>query len=291
MDLTPVPDDGRATPTLSVVIPTYQRPDTLAQCLDRLAPGMQSLDAARYEVIVSDDSTDETSRRMVADRYPWALWTAGPRRGPAANRNAGARLARASYLVFTDDDCLPDPNWLSGFLVAVARGWEISPGRTVCRQPWTSPLQISPVNETGAWIWSCNFLIRRSAFEQFGGFDERFPHAHMEDFDLQQRAREGGLVEGFSSEAIVDHPPRRLAWGGALARQHYSAVLYAAIHRETLPLILLLRRVVLTRLRAIRERPVLVDGCSALASLVAEAWHILWHFRAWQQQAHRVVRG
>ena len=109
-------------PQISVVIPTYQRPDTLAQCLDRLAPGMQSLDAARYEVIVSDDSTDETSRRMVADRYPWAQWTAGTRRGPAANRNAGARLARASYLVFTDDDCLPDPNWLSGFLVAVAHG-------------------------------------------------------------------------------------------------------------------------------------------------------------------------
>jgi hypothetical protein len=40
---------------ITVVIPTCRRPDVLVQCLDRLAPGAQTLPADRYEVIVTDD--------------------------------------------------------------------------------------------------------------------------------------------------------------------------------------------------------------------------------------------
>ena len=54
--------------------------------------------------------------RFLAQQYPWVSWGRGPRRGPAANRNAGALRARGEWLAFTDDDCVPDPNWLAPVL-------------------------------------------------------------------------------------------------------------------------------------------------------------------------------
>ena len=99
---------------ISVVIPTRDRNEQLARCLDRLAPCAQSLSHDQYEVIVSDDSAHAAARELLFDRYPWVRWTGGPRRGPAANRNAGARVARGEWLVFTDDDCLPEFGWLEG---------------------------------------------------------------------------------------------------------------------------------------------------------------------------------
>jgi GT2 family glycosyltransferase len=277
--------DGITGPLISVVIPTYERPDALARCLDQLAPGTQTLDAARYEVIVSDDSRSESTERLVRARYPWARWTAGPRRGPATNRNAGARGATAPWLAFVDDDCIPDAGWLSGFLPAIAAGVGVAPGKVVCREPWISPLDHAPVNTDGRHIWSCNVLIARHAFDRLSGFDERYPFAHFEDLDLQTRARALPLVEQFAPDAVVDHPPRRNPFGMRLGVTHYAAVLYGQLHHAPLTLGTLLRRIGSTRYRAILARPRPLDGLVVLASTVAEVWHVLWSWNSWQAQA------
>jgi glycosyltransferase involved in cell wall biosynthesis len=97
-------------PLFSVIIPTYHRNDLLAKCLDCLAPGVQTLPADQYEVIVSDDGYESTAQEMIQQNYPWVKWVAGFRKGPAANRNNGAKYATGEWLAFTDDDCLPDPH-------------------------------------------------------------------------------------------------------------------------------------------------------------------------------------
>src|SRR5688572_17920597 len=107
---------------ISIIVPTCHRNDLLAKCLDRLAPEVQSdvvlcakdsaradrqsgtaespflgatvapnPKAVRYEVIVTDDGKDATAEQMIGESYPWATWLPGPRRGPASNRNNGAR--------------------------------------------------------------------------------------------------------------------------------------------------------------------------------------------------------
>ncbi len=283
-------EPGPSAPLFSVVIPTFERPALLARCLDRLAPGAQSLDLSRYEVIVTDDGRGTATAEMIAARYPWARWTEGPRRGPAANRNAGAAHARAPWLVFADDDCIPDREWLAGFLPSVDAHAEIAPGKIVCREPWTSPLEHAPVNERGTFIWSCNMMIARSAFARLGGFDERFPFAHMEDLDLQDRARTLGLAERFASGAVVDHPPRRNAWGARLGRSHYAEVLYATLRQQPIELAPFLRKLVGNRLRAIRQRPRLFDGLSALVSLLFETFHVVTHWSGWRARAESAAR-
>src|SRR5688500_16589114 len=91
----------------SVVIPTYHRNDLLARCLRQLVPGRQTLDASRYEVIVTDDGRDTTAEAMIRDQFSFVRWVRGPQRGPAANRNNGVKHARGEWVVFTDDDCVP----------------------------------------------------------------------------------------------------------------------------------------------------------------------------------------
>jgi GT2 family glycosyltransferase len=210
-------------PLVSVVIPTCRRPDLLSQCLQRLAPGAQTFPADQYEVIVTDDG-EPTVEALIAKQFPWARWSAGPRRGPAANRNSGAQAAHGRWIAFTDDDCLPDSAWLSGFHAVAHEGCLIYEGRTTCAAGIASPLFQAPVNTTGGLLWSCNLLVDRTTFARIGGFDEKFPHPHMEDVDFRERVLALGLTFEFVSGALVDHPPRRVAPAWRLARSHESFV-------------------------------------------------------------------
>jgi GT2 family glycosyltransferase len=193
---------------ISVVIPTCQRPELLARCLDCLRPGAQELEFDKYEVVVSDDGRN-TVEEMLSARYPWVQWIAGPRRGPAANRNCGANRAIGEWIAYVDDDCIPNRSWLAAYVSAITPNCVVYEGKTTCAAGITSPLMCAPVNLTGGYLWSCNFMILKSAFEELGGFDERFPYAGMEDIDLRERLKLDGIQFRFVSDAEVDHPPRR----------------------------------------------------------------------------------
>jgi GT2 family glycosyltransferase len=221
---------------VSVILPTRHRNETLARCLERLAPGAQAGAPADYEVIVTDDGSASTAEALVRDRFPWARWTAGPRTGVSANRNHGAGLARGEWLAFTDDDCLPGPAWLSAFAAAAdARGDAlVLEGSTGTGRPLAGPFETAPVNEEGGRLWACNFAIRAATFRDIGGFDTRFPDAHLEDVDLRTRIEKAGIRPIFVPAARVIHPPRRLGPVAAQALAYESYFYYARKHGVTL---------------------------------------------------------
>ncbi|HVU32060.1 MAG TPA: glycosyltransferase [Opitutaceae bacterium] len=215
------------------MIPTCNRPDSLAACLERLAPGSQILPAAEYEVIVADDGS-ESVQDLLRRRFPWARWVAGPRRGPAANRNRGTAAAQGEWIAFTDDDCVPDRGWLAGYATVMASGGKSLPvleGRTYVDRPRSHPFEFSPVNESGGHLWSCNFAIRRDLFLALAGFDERFPYSAMEDMELRVRLAERGIEPRFVPGAAVLHPWRRIAdWRQHAARHLASRLLMESLH-------------------------------------------------------------
>ena len=281
------------TPLFSVVIPTRDRNETLALCLDRLAPGAQSLPHDQYEVIVSDDSEHAAARELVNERYPWTRWVGGPRRGPAANRNTGARVARGEWLAFTDDDCLPTADWLAAFVEATVAGTPpllALEGRTTCRAGLNSPRQTAPVNLDGGLLWSCNFAMRRSGFEAVGGFDERYPYPHMEDADLQARLQKAGYMIHFVPEAEIDHPPRPMPWGTKLARVHESSVLHMVLLGPVRGLPWYLVNQTRARLSRIEREHKSVDTLSALLSLPVELAFIAGRWRGWNTRARALAR-
>jgi len=222
-----------ATVKFSVVVPACDRPEQLARCLAQLAPEQQTFPSMDYEVIVTDDSRNSSVRDLVQKQFPWVKWTAGPRRGPAANRNHGAAQARHEWIAFTDDDCLPEANWLAAFAEAIATSSGTPPdvleGRTYADRPKQSLAERAPINTQGGFLWSCNLAVRADLFRRLGGFDEGFPYASMEDVDFARRLRAAGAKEQFVSAAGVCHPWRDLGGFGGMWRaekKHFASVLY-----------------------------------------------------------------
>jgi len=208
---------------ISVVIPSRHRNDWLARCLECLAPGRQTLDPSEYEVIVTDDGSNTTAESMIRERFSWVKWVSGPRRGPAANRNNGARFARAPWIVFTDDDCIPTQGWLAAYLSASKTGSVVLEGKTVCREGFPSALYEAPVNERGGSLWACNLMFSSDLYRELKGYDESFPF-WCEDMEMQNRLQRHGITPLFVPLAEVDHPPRKRALGLKAARNWEARV-------------------------------------------------------------------
>lgn len=195
---------------VSVVVPTCGRPDLLQRCLAAL--DRQTLARDQYEIIVSDDT---------------AL-----RSGPAAARNRGWRKARAPIVAFTDDDTVPDRQWLEQGIAAIRRGAEAVVGRTVM------PLSDRPTdyerNESGlerAEFITANCFLRRYVLERLGGFDEAFRMPWREDSDLHFRLLDQGFRIARAERALVVHPVRPAPWGVSL-RQQKKVVFDALLFRK-----------------------------------------------------------
>jgi GT2 family glycosyltransferase len=238
--LKPIPPASFTTadfPTFTIVIPTYRRQAELCQCLDRLAiyfePQSRSLGLS-IDVVVSDDAADPQLNSLLQQHYPWCRYTAGPGRGPAANRNHGALQATGNWLVFTDDDCLPQPGWIESF-ARYADQHDVLEGQTSAADRRTRIDQECPINETGGYLWSCNFAIRRELFIQLGGFNEHFPTAAMEDVELNCRINKAGFRRLFLPMAEIKHPWRKRKGCSFLRAKARSIATYVRLHPETAP--------------------------------------------------------
>jgi GT2 family glycosyltransferase len=221
---------------LSVVIPTCGRPDLLDRCIGALA--QQSLDPARFEVIVVDDRPNPQTEAIVV-RWRRALAGGGPglrylanhgRHGPAAARNLGWRAARAANLAFTDDDTVPTSQWLEHGLAAFAPGVAAVCGRLVMPLPDApTDYERDAVRLEEAEFVTANCFCRKSVMERLGGFDERFRMAWREDSDLHFSLLTLGFMVGHAPQALVVHPVRSASWGVSLGQQRkiqFDALLY-----------------------------------------------------------------
>lgn len=197
----------------TVVIPTYHRNDLLRLCLESLAPNKQSLDNKYYEVIVTDDGKNTTAEAMIKKDFSWVQWVKGPQKGPASNRNFGAKNAKNGWLVFIDDDCVPDRELLSNYkkIIQLKKEIKVFEGKIKADREKQRFDEESPVNLYGGYLWSCNFAIEKKFFEQLGGFDENFPSAAMEDVDLRERIYNKNTEIYFNENAVVIHPFRKKA--------------------------------------------------------------------------------
>ncbi len=222
-------------PLVSVVIPTWNRPDLLERCLHALR--RQTLGRDDYEIIVCDDGPSASSRALVDSMAvlmggrPHLRYVAvHDTQGPAGARNTGWRLARAPVIAFTDDDTLPEPGWLEGGLAAMASGADAAVGRIVMPLPSRpTDLQLDAARLSQVEFATANCFVRRQALMDTGGFDERYTAAWREDSDLHFNLLERGMSITVASEAVVVHPLRKLPFAAGLAMQKkvmYDVLLY-----------------------------------------------------------------
>ncbi len=195
---------------ISVVVPTHNRVDRMLRLLDALAD--QAVGEPFEVVVVDDASDDDTVDRLVeaSSRYPFELeiLPSDANTGPAGARNRGWRAARGDVVAFTDDDCVPDPEWLSSLVTALDRA-DIAVGRT--RPPDDQLALIGPFSSYldighNQSFSTCNIAYRRRVLEAMDGFDEAaFAWPNGEDTDLGLRSTGKGYADAYAPEALVWH--------------------------------------------------------------------------------------
>ena len=228
---------------VSVVVPTYKRPDLLRRCLDALVA--QDLDAADYEVIVADDAADLATRELVEalGAIPQIRYVAVQgAHGPAAARNRGWRAAVAPIIAFTDDDTVPTPQWLRTGIDSLTDEVAGLAGRIVVPLPETpTDFERNMAGLEQAEFATANCFYRRSALEAVGGFDERFTSPWREDADLFFTLTERGYRLATAPDAVVVHPLRPGSWAVSLRQQRqniFDALLYKKhpeLYRRRIP--------------------------------------------------------
>jgi GT2 family glycosyltransferase len=212
-----------ALPSVAIIIPTKNRPELLIRSLGSILPYVSS--HPNCSIIVSDDGNSSETRNLLVRELAAVQIVQGPRRGPSANRNCGAAHATAELLIFLDDDCIPDQNLIAAYQNAAMANPEIGvfEGRITAKGDLSSFADAVPENETGGYLWSCNFAIRRDLFLRINGFDERFPFAAMEDVDLHFRVKNHSKIL-FLPDARVWHEIE-FRHGWRIVKHHTLSVL------------------------------------------------------------------
>lgn len=197
-------------PIISVIIATYNRNHLLEGLLDALAK--QTLPPDQFEIIIVDDnSTDATQEKIGILRAQASINVRYIRQerngGPARARNEGIRRAVGSIVAITDDDCLPEPQWLEQLLASFTDASVVgAEGPIISNAERISALTHQVTNDVPGALFTANIAYRKDVLFDIGLFDERFPYPQDEDLDLGLRACEHGRIV-FNRDAVVFHPP------------------------------------------------------------------------------------
>jgi len=201
----------------SITVPTYNRPQRLTALLEQLA--RSDYPRERFEVIVVDDGSVPPLQPVV-ERFRDVLNVVYLRQnhgGVAKGRQAGAEAGHGRFLAFTDDDCLPAPDWLPRMeatlksLPNCACG-----GRTLNALPqnhYSSASQaltryiyerMNAMPGGKRFFANNNFALPRELYLKIGGLDTTWPMCG-EDRDLCARWLDHGYPLLYAPEAIVYH--------------------------------------------------------------------------------------
>jgi glycosyltransferase involved in cell wall biosynthesis len=244
---------GGQRPAVSVIIPTYQRRDSVHRLLTALAH--QDLTPDRFEVILvidgSDDGTEELAYGLT---LPYALYVvAHSNRGRARTRNAGIAAARGELLVMLDDDMEPHPGCLSGHVAAHPPGVRRC---VVGAAPIEPAAGASPCSVYVAWkfnehlarlerpdhrfvvqdFYSGNISIPRELLLEVGTFEESFSAYGNEDLELGLRLRGAGVDIRYDATAAArqHHDKDFVALAADMRAAGRTAVQFAVQHPEVL---------------------------------------------------------
>jgi len=219
---------------ISVVIPTYNRPQLLQKCLLNIIN--QSFNKNEYEIIVVSDGPDEITKTKVLEykkqgAVDISFLSLPNKKDPAAARNFGWRATNGLLIAVTDDDCLPETNWLKEIWEAYNNETEIVyTGKLIVpisKHPTDFELNTAKL-ETGEFV-TANCTCTKKALVKVQGFDERFKVAWREDSDLHFKLLENNIPIFKNENAIVIHPVRKANWGISIKEQKksmFNALLY-----------------------------------------------------------------
>ncbi len=204
------PEKGSNKILVSVVIAGHNRPDSLRETLKALRE--QTLSPDTYEVIVIGYA--QTSLQKVADenkrlaKHAFAYKEIDSR-WPDKKRNEGIRLARGKYAAFTDDDVLPQTDWLQRILESFKKNPNAFGVEGHTDGDNTPLLSHATKNKNGGEYPTCNLAFKKEILEKVHGFDEEY-HFFREDTDIAYKVLQHGEIV-FDPNVKVFHPTRKVS--------------------------------------------------------------------------------
>lgn len=207
-------------PSISVVIPTYNRRDVLLECLTALCA--QDLAPDEFEILVADDgSSDGTAEAVtrfaehapVSVRYSWA-----ENRGANAARNRAIEESRGRILVIINDDTIAVPDFLHQHLSAHAEypGDEVAVLGRVTISPKVPYSVFADLHLDAAYapfwgvreldwraFFTCNISVKAAFLHRWGMFEENL--RWHEDLELGERLARHGLRVIYEPKALGYH--------------------------------------------------------------------------------------
>ncbi|WP_082132271.1 glycosyltransferase [Luteimonas sp. FCS-9] len=200
---------------VSVIIPTYNEGEKVAQCVAALQAQEFS---GSFEVIVVDNGSTKNLPEVPSGDARFRM-IREPTPGSYAARNSGLRIARGQIIAFTDSDCLPDPRWLEAAVAHLSREADAALLAGRIDVFFADPESPTPVelferrfafkqkeSVRQGWAVTANLIVRRAVFDGVGEFDTRTFSGG--DSEFTKRAVAAGFALRYADEAIVRHPAR-----------------------------------------------------------------------------------
>lgn len=243
------------TPTFSVVIPTFNRVRSLRRCLDALAG--QTLSPSEFEVIVVDDGSRDGTYAAISDlTFPYHLaLIAIENSGPSVARNIGMVRAAGSYIALTEDDVIPQREWLEHAWRCLEDGAvDVVEGRTVYEGSGETVRRF----DTGTIpsFIPCNLFVKREVLTAVGGYDPAFFDAatklyFREDADFGFRLMDRGCRVSLADDVVVSHPRQFTTAAACIrhARRYFFDPLLARKHPERYRTLIEVKRIAGVRFR------------------------------------------
>lgn len=196
-------------PKISVVVVSRDKRSSLSMTIDALTD--QSLGESEYEIIIVDDGSKKDDLNTLAREKSKSFKNIHVVRqrptGLAAGRNLGAKNAHAQIVAYTDNDCLPEHEWLEE-LLAVFNGKSVvgAEGKIVTDSPRT-PFTNAPENLSGGKFVGANSAYLKEVIRKAGWYNEGM-NFWREDTEFAFRAMKLGKIV-FARNAVVYHPLRK----------------------------------------------------------------------------------
>ncbi|MDP7666347.1 MAG: glycosyltransferase family 2 protein, partial [Candidatus Poseidoniia archaeon] len=199
---------------VSVIIPHWNGIEILSDCLDSLTKSTYP----NIEIVVVDNASTDGSPDWVAENHPDInLVRCSENHGYAGGCNRGAAEAEGEFLLFLNNDTIHEPGWIEPLVESM----EVDETVAAVQPKILNYFERNKFDYAGGaggaldilcfpfvrgrvffeleedegqydsaaeifWASGTAFLVRKSVFEDSGGFDESF-FAHQEEIDLQWR--------------------------------------------------------------------------------------------------------
>ncbi len=219
------PQQGEATPEVSIVIPVH---GALAYTLNALDSLLRHASRHVFEIILVNDASPDASPEFLPQIVALRYHAMGRNAGFIAASNAGAALARGAYIVMLNNDTRVVAGWLDALMASFARWPRAGLVGAKLHYPDGS------LQEAGGIVWrdgsatndgrgddpnrpqyayarqvdyvsGCAIALPTALWRELGGFDDVFSPAYCEDVDLALRVRAAGRQVWFQPQARVVH--------------------------------------------------------------------------------------